>query len=63
MLNAGKSNEDIVREFYLSAYTRNPDADELDSILNALSTRTDRVSALKDFVWAIICSREFAENH
>ena len=23
----------------------------------------DRVSALKDFVWAVICSREFAENH
>ena len=63
MLNAGKSNAEIVREFYLSAYTRYPDADELDSILNALSTRTDRVSALKDFVWAIICSREFAENH
>ena len=63
LLNAGKSNEEIVREFYLAAYTRRPDPDELNSIVKALAAREDRVSALEDFVWAIICSREFAENH
>ena len=63
MLTAGKSNDDIVREFYLAAYTRLPEPDELESLLQTLSSRQDRVNALKDFVWAIICSREFAENH
>ena len=63
LVNAGKSNEEIVRDFYLSAYTRRPEPDELDSILKALAARDDRLSALKDFVWAIISSREFAENH
>jgi hypothetical protein len=63
LLNAGKSNDEIVREFYLAAYTRLPDPDELDSILQMLSARQDRVSGLKDLVWAMICSREFAENH
>jgi hypothetical protein len=28
-----------------------------------LETNSDRREALKDFVWAILCSREFAENH
>jgi hypothetical protein len=63
MLNAGKSNTEIVSDFYLAAYARLPDQEELDSILQTLSARQDRVSALKDFVWAVICSREFAENH
>ena len=63
MLNAGKSNHEIVREFYLSAYTRMPDQEELDDIVRTVAARPDRVSALKDFVWAVICSREFAENH
>jgi hypothetical protein len=63
LLRSGKSNEEIVRDFYLAAYSRLPDTDELESILQTLSARQDRISALKDFVWAIICSREFAENH
>jgi len=63
MLNAGNSNQDIVREFYLAAYTRMPDPEELDDIVRTIAARPDRVSALKDFVWAVICSREFAENH
>jgi len=63
MLKAGKSNAEIVREFYLAAYTRLPDPEEIDSILQTLSAHPERTTALKDFVWAVICSREFAENH
>jgi hypothetical protein len=63
MLDAGKSDPDIIREIYLAAYTRLPDQDELAAVLQLISAQADRRSTLRDFVWAVICSREFAENH
>ena len=63
LVNSGKSDREIVDEFYLTAYTRLPEPAELASLTELIAKRPDRVAALKDFVWAILCSREFAENH
>jgi len=63
MLHAGKNDSEIVREIYLAAYTRPPETQELQQVLQLISASQNRDDALKDFVWAILCSREFAENH
>lgn len=62
-VNAGRSDREIVEEFYLAAFTRQPEPAEADAIVAMIARQPDRVAALKDFVWAILCSREFAENH
>jgi hypothetical protein len=63
LLKSGKSNREIVQEFYQAAFARQPEADEASAIENLIASGVDRESALKDFVWALLCSREFAENH
>ncbi|MEX2262254.1 MAG: DUF1549 and DUF1553 domain-containing protein [Bryobacteraceae bacterium] len=63
LIQAGKSDSEIIREFYLAAFARLPDADEIGEIQKLIAARGDRVEALKDFVWSVLCSREFAENH
>ncbi len=63
LLRAGKSNAEIVQEFYLAAFARQPEPDELSAIDKLIASGDQRNSDLKDFVWALLCSREFAENH
>jgi hypothetical protein len=63
LLQAGQTDEAIVTEFYLAAYSRYPEAEELDRIAGLIRTRENREQALHDFVWAVLGSREFAENH
>ena len=38
-------------------------ADELQEFKTILAQRGDREAGLREFVWALISSREFAENH
>ena len=40
-----------------------PAADELQELKTILAQRGDREAGLREFVWALISSREFAENH
>lgn len=63
MIEAGKKDGEIVEEFYLAALSRRPEAEEQSAILKLISERNNRTEALRDFVWALISSREFAENH
>lgn len=63
LLRAGRSNPGIIQEFYMAAFTRPPDREELTELSRLIDAGVDRRQALKDFVWAILCSREFAENH
>ena len=63
LLKSGRSNRDIVQEFYQAAFARLPEPDELSAIEKLVASDKDRESGLKDFVWALLCSREFAENH
>lgn len=63
LIKAGKSDTDIVDEFYLAALARLPEPHESAGIVKLVAARSNRAEALRDFVWALICSREFAENH
>jgi hypothetical protein len=62
LIKSGKSNSEIVREFYLAAYARYPDRGELDDLERAIGASENREQALADFVWAVLSSREMAEN-
>lgn len=62
-LLADKTDEEIIEEVYMRAYVRNPATEELRDVQRLIVGRPDREEALKDLVWAVLCSREFAENH
>lgn len=40
-----------------------PEPDELSALTKMIVQQPDHVAALKDFVWAVLSSRQFAENH
>ena len=63
MIAGGKTDSEIIGEVFMAAFVRQPAADELRQIQQMIAARPDREEALKDFVWAILCSREFTENH
>lgn len=63
LLASGASNADIFQEFYLAALGRFPSPEETEALEQVLARRADRTTGLGEFVWAIISSREFAENH
>jgi hypothetical protein len=63
LLKTGKTNAEIIEEFYLAAFGRFPEKSESVAVQNLIAAKRDREAALKDFVWALLCSREFAENH
>lgn len=62
--NSSAPVEDTVREIYLAAYGRPPDAEELRSALAHVS-RTDvpRLESMQDLVWTLINTAEFVFNH
>jgi hypothetical protein len=63
LLQSGATDEQIFSEFYLSALTRPPAVEEVQEFKTILAQRGDREAGLREFVWALISSREFAENH
>ena len=55
---------DVVKEIYLSAYSRLPDADELQIALRFFSAPgATRATAIQDLLWALVNSAEFVFNH
>jgi hypothetical protein len=63
LLASGAADDEIFTEFYLAALGREPDAGELAQLKSIRAKRADREAGLREFVWALISSREFAENH
>lgn len=53
----------LIEEFYLAALGRFPSREETADLLKLVERKEERDEALKDFIWALISSREFAENH
>lgn len=64
-LAAGKATEeDIVKELYLSAYNRRPTDEELVLAKKAFTAKdATRQSAVEDLLWALLNSAEFVFNH
>ncbi|MDX1981577.1 MAG: DUF1553 domain-containing protein, partial [Bryobacteraceae bacterium] len=63
LLRAGASDAAIIEDFYLAALSRFPAKEETAELLGILAARGGREAGLREFVWALISSREFAENH
>jgi hypothetical protein len=65
LISAGRTNEQIVVEFYGRALSRRPTADELAHWRPRLAAEdpADRTERLEDFLWGLLSSREFVENH
>ncbi len=64
-IEQGQSSAEIVREFYLRGLGRLPDEREQQMWDEQLSTATgdELRRRLEDFVWAMLNSRDFSENH
>ncbi len=65
MLALKKSDSQIVKAFYLRAFSRTPTLVEQEKWESKLASKdeSDCRERLEDFVWAILSSREFMENH
>ena len=59
MLAAGKSDTEMLEEFYLSALCRSPTAVESKKLLAYLAVAPDRRAAWEDVLWALLNSKEF----
>ena len=53
----------FLTDLYLSAFSREPSADEVEQALRYLRTLNDRREGLGDVMWAVLNSREFLFQH
>ena len=63
LIEAKKSDADIITEFYRRAFSRPPEADELSTAMKLLSSAPNRKEGLEDLVWTVLNSKEFLLNH
>ncbi|MCY3758403.1 MAG: DUF1553 domain-containing protein [Acidobacteria bacterium] len=63
LFQRGASDVEIVEELYLAAYSRFPEPEEVEEVQRLITRTPSRQQALRDLQWALITSREFAENH
>ena len=59
LLQTGRTNPDIVTEFYLATLTREPTASERASAVAYIASKPNRRAALEDLLWALLNSKEF----
>ena len=59
----GASDDEIIRELYLSALTRFPTAEEKRTLNELIAKAESRELGLRHLQWGMLSSREFAENH
>ena len=62
-IDAGKSDEEIVRLLYLTSVSRPPTKSELQTSLAHIAMAASRSQGLEDLVWGMINSREFVFQH
>lgn len=64
LITAGRTNQEIVAEFYLRALGRRPSEQETAYWRDAFSRdeAEERQQALEDFLWGLLNCREFVEN-
>jgi hypothetical protein len=60
---AGATDKEIADELYLAAFARYPSAQEWGELQELIAATPSREQALQDLLWAVLSSREFAENH
>ena len=60
---SGASDNTILDKLYLAALTRYPSKQERSDLKKLMTSSASREQALRNLQWAILTSREFAENH
>jgi hypothetical protein len=50
-------------ELYLAIFSRRPNEEEQSDVIEYLKANSDRAQAVKQLVWAMVSSAEFALNH
>ena len=63
LIDAGTSDDSIIRELYQSALSRDPSPAELDAALTHIEKTDDRRHALEDVGWAVLNMKEFLFQH
>ncbi|MFV0445734.1 MAG: DUF1553 domain-containing protein [Planctomycetaceae bacterium] len=64
LIDANKTDEEIIRDLYLSAVCREPTTAEMTAALKHMSTSGDsRRWALEDIGWAVLNTKEFLFQH
>lgn len=65
MIDRQKTDSEIVQEFFVRALCRQATESELTHWCQRLSSgdRSERAQRLEDFVWSLLNSRHFLENH
>ncbi len=63
LAKSGKSPQEITRELYLVALSREPSASELEAAVKHLSGSKDRRQGIEDLGWVLINSKEFLFRH
>ena len=59
LMQAGRSDAEMLDEFYLAALSRMPTETERTKILSYLGAAKDRRAAWEDVAWALVNSKEF----
>lgn len=59
LIAAGKTDAEMLDEFYLAALSRPPTSAEVSKLLEYVRTAKDRRAAWEDVVWAVVNSKEF----
>jgi hypothetical protein len=64
-LDSGHSTREIVEWFYLYALGKNPSQEEIEYWCQELDAtdREQRLERIQDWLWSILCSRQFQRNH
>ncbi len=57
------SDRDLVDELYMAGFSRMPTPEESSELVKLIAQEPDRKEALRSLMWAVLGSREFAENH
>jgi hypothetical protein len=63
LLNAKKTDAQIVEELFVATLCRLPRAGELAAIQRTFAEGDSRDMVLRDVFWAVLNSKEFAFNH
>jgi len=59
LLDAGKSNREILAELFLATLSRPPSAVEVEATLKFVGRAKDRRKAFEDIMWALLNAKEF----
>ncbi len=63
LAKSGKSAQQIIRELYLVALSREPNASEEAAASKHLNSGKDKRQAIEDLGWVLINSKEFLFRH